>query len=77
MLKAEDATKLKEITQRYRRGDHLEDDEMKLMIRAIRDALPFLWSSPDYALARQQAIRDEMNLKSYLDARKLDRRRSA
>lgn len=59
--------------EKYRRGDHITDQEIRDLLKAIALAIPFLQASPDFALMRRQASLDEWALYDFQQARKRNR----
>jgi len=72
-MASDQTKKLRDIHARFRRGDHVTTPEMKLLLKTIKAAMPFLMTGPEYTLAFQQARRDEINLEQYLAARARER----
>lgn len=56
--------------EKFRRGDHLTDQDIRDLLKAIALSIPFLQASPDFALMRRQASMDENTLYDYQQARK-------
>ena len=60
---------MKEIYEKFRCGDHVTTSEMNTLLGHIYDAIPYLESSLDFALALLQARRDRDDLEKYIAAR--------
>jgi hypothetical protein len=61
---------IRDAHKRFRRGDHVETAELRILLKNIKAAIPFLLSGPEYGLALGQARRDEITIEGYIEARK-------
>jgi hypothetical protein len=65
---------VKEAYEAYRLGNGITDAQLESLLQAIRDALPFLSSSPAFALVYREARMDQEALEGFQYARKEQRR---
>lgn len=65
---------LKNQWEKFSRGDHLSDQEVKELKDEVEAALPFLQNHPDYKIAYQCAIQNYYRLKDMIYWRKQDKK---
>lgn len=62
---------------KFRRGDHLTDQDIKDLLKSIGLSIPFLQASPEFGAVLRVASMDENTLYDYQQARKRNKEEEA
>lgn len=68
---------LRDAWERYRRGDHIFDDELRLLVNDTRKAIEMLEYRREFGIAHRTLCQDLCTLESFQRARREGKKRAA